>query len=1277
MGTFIKSIAEGIHDGRFRTMLRDHCLQWRYNLTRYAINNVVAHLADSRDDYELFETLSDNEFRSLKVERFGINAVGSDLQKGLEFFSVTQPDLLKFLQILFLEQRTSRLDGDSLAIHQKYCRDFAVFLQLDVPPGQRQQIGVHRVLNKMFPLSLYEKQNLVDDSYRGESSVEKTNVELVSYELGVWHCKCGELRGQARRFDHVCQCGMSNGNGLLDESTPPCSGCHSYPSYVHCSRCGTRVTLDLVWHMRKGKLHPGELQLPVTATLLFKHPSGVQEELEIIIMDLPLMLGFRERNGRISFDLPDMFWFEATDENTSLQYGSSGQIVALANSLRYDRRTELLPILESILRRALNEGGRGRSLKARLLKTISEKKRNFKGRRQFTQGFIRRLCSDYNKLSNHFFRPADLLKFVHLPLECAVAASSDLNHKMVFVNRNLLKPGVLSPPFIATYTAVIRDSTLGSDILTPTPLGAPKARSLGDDGIVEVGTLVNPGEPLVGMESPKSLHDLTAEEKLLRAVFDETNLQVADSSLIFQGMIPGRVLAVHVNLAKGWNGVSIRDGHGKLIRRAPEIELAPDELARITISLSVAQPIEVGDILYADDESDGVICRIASGLALAKFLGCTAEPDLVVSPNHPWAPAKSSNSQSRYVRVGVRGHALLVQEAVSRSIGPYSFVNQKPLSWDANVNPAQRLEAEDFSWLLACEAQDVAFELFGPHCDCVEWRSQLFDESVRDVFHLNNMTSPNLSRGLLDSPSDTIKFLGLTLLATGLKVSCVLNQPLTLGFGLMTEQERLALSRGEVTNPETLNFQTFRPTPDGLFCAKIFGPIKDWECLCGKYRRVKHRGRICDKCGVEVTESYARRERFGHISLASPVVNPLYLKLVCEYLARRYHLDEDDLKDVIYFKKRLGLDAKNVSKEPVITDDNDLSELNHKTNNEGVNYYDGGEAVLKLLDGLYERATVNEMFGDWQNIIMQSLLILPPDRRPLVPIGGGRFATSDLNDFYRRVINRNNRLKKLIELRAPKPIMDAEKLVLQEAIDYLFDNLHRDTPLVGVNNRPLKSLADHIVSFSTGGSSLLEDMLRRPVDYSARSRLVVGDTVDIDTAIFPEHLVWDLLLPLIIQHLEKTGSPTIRDAREEVTARTHRAYQALINACSQTVILVAPNLSPWRLLALRPQFSSQMALIIHRQLMDLLGWENLGKQVRLFGVLSLEATSQAVEKLRPSVLCDYARQFPMRRGLQHERESSMFFIEKDKVLSEFARRALWRESYILGLYDKLIMCLRN
>ncbi|TMB26152.1 MAG: DNA-directed RNA polymerase subunit beta', partial [Deltaproteobacteria bacterium] len=366
-------------------------------------------------------------------------------------------------------------------------------------------------------------------------------------------------------------------------------------------------------------------------------------------------------------------------------------------------------------------------------------------------------------------------------------------------------------------------------------------------------------------------------------------------------------------------------------------------------------------------------------------------------------------------------------------------------------------------------------------------------------------------------------------------------------------------SHGEVKKPETINYRTFKPERDGLFCAKIFGPVKDYECNCGKYKRMKHRGVVCEKCGVEVIQSKVRRERLGHINLATPVAHIWFLKSLPSRIGNLLDITLKDLEKVLYCESFVVIDAKESPFQAgeLLSEDKyykAVEELGEEAFIAGM----GGEAVRELLrkidieslsvelrkdmreatsdakrKKLAKRLKVVESFRESGNkpewMMLDVIPVIPPDLRPLVPLDGGRFATSDLNDLYRRVINRNNRLKRLQELNAPDIIIRNEKRMLQEAVDALFDNGRRGKTITGPNKRPLKSLSDMLKGKQ---GRFRQNLLGKRVDYSGRSVIVVGPELKLHQCGLPKIMALELFKPFIYNKLEERGHvTTIKSAK--------------------------------------------------------------------------------------------------------------------------------------------------
>jgi DNA-directed RNA polymerase subunit beta' len=418
-------------------------------------------------------------------------------------------------------------------------------------------------------------------------------------------------------------------------------------------------------------------------------------------------------------------------------------------------------------------------------------------------------------------------------------------------------------------------------------------------------------------------------------------------------------------------------------------------------------------------------------------------------------------------------------------------------------------------------------------------------------------------------------------------------------------------SFGEVTKAETINYRTFKPERDGLFCAKIFGPITDWECLCGKYKRMKHRGVVCDKCGVEVTRSRVRRERMGHIDLAAPVSHVWFFKGLPSRIGQLLDLSLRDLERILYFESYVVIDSADTElKEGELLTEEKFREMRDEYGDDSFVARMGAEAIKELLsridpDELAEelrivmrtetsqirrlkaakRLKVVDAFRrsghrpEW--MILDIIPVIPPELRPLVPLDGGRFATSDLNDLYRRVINRNNRLKKLLELRAPEVIVRNEKRMLQEAVDALFDNGRRGRVLKGSNNRPLKSLSDTLKGKQ---GRFRQNLLGKRVDYSGRSVIVVGPELKIHQCGLPKKMALELFKPFIYNRLEdKELVGTIKAAKEMVEREEEAVWDALEEVIRDHPVLLnrAPTLHRLGIQAFEPVLIEGKAIQIH------------------------------------------------------------------------------------------------
>ena len=448
-------------------------------------------------------------------------------------------------------------------------------------------------------------------------------------------------------------------------------------------------------------------------------------------------------------------------------------------------------------------------------------------------------------------------------------------------------------------------------------------------------------------------------------------------------------------------------------------------------------------------------------------------------------------------------------------------------------------------------------------------------------------------------------------------------------------------SYGEIKKPETINYRTFRPEKDGLFCSRIFGPVKDYECLCGKYKRMKFRGIICEKCGVEVTKSNVRRERMGHIDLACPVAHIWFLKSLPSRISLAIDMKLKEVEKVLYFESFIIIEpGLTTLKKGQLISEEALLKAQEEFGEDAFSAGIGAEAVREILvsldlkkeqkklrDSLSEikskvteertikRLKLIESFISSGNkpewMILTSVPVIPPELRPLVPLDGGRFATSDLNDLYRRVINRNNRLKRLLDLKAPDIIVRNEKRMLQESVDALFDNGRRGRVITGTGKRPLKSLAEMLKGKQ---GRFRQNLLGKRVDYSGRSVIVVGPELKLHQCGLPKKMALELFKPFLYARLDKLGlATTIKQAKRLVEKEKSEVWDSLENIIREHPILLnrAPTLHRLGVQAFEAKLIEGNAIELHPLVCAAFNADFDGDQMAVHIPLSLEAQLEA------------------------------------------------------------------
>ncbi len=797
----------------------------------------------------------------------------------------------------------------------------------------------------------------------------------------------------------------------------------------------------------------------------------------------------------------------------------------------------------------------------------------------------------------------------------------------IILSERVVEDDAFTSIHIEEFYCDVRDTKLGAEITTPDipNVSEEKLRNLDEEGIIRIGAEVKAGDILVGKISPKGESELTPEERLLRAIFGEKARDVKDTSLTLSHGKRGRVISIKVFDRE--KGDKLEPG---IIKRI-QVEVAQlrkvqagDKLAgRHGNKGVISQVRKVEDMPYLEDGTPvdvilnplGVASRMNLGQILETHLGWAAkkmgyraitpgldsirEEEIVEELKMAGLPedgkavlfdGRTGKKFDNRVNVGVmyvmKLNHLVEDKAHVRSIGPYSLITQQPLGGKAQFG-GQRFGEMEVWALEGYGARHMLEEVLTIKSDDVLGRAAAYESIIRG----ESIKEPNLPASF-NVLVNELKSLNFNIRPIYKDESLRKESFSALQISVASPEDIMKWSHGEVIKPETINYRTQRPEKDGLFSERIFGPTKDYECYCGKYRRIRYKGVVCDKCGVEVTRAAVRRERIGHITLPTPVGHIWFLKSVPSRLSLVLDVPAPKLERVMYYsayivnevdedeKKRAIDDLKRELKSRVkesgknkkaeqelneaakITEDY-LEDLHIAQVLSEMEYFNlsrrfgsvfkaesGAEAVRKILEKMDLRKEVqkaenelekakdplaqskllrrlkmlksmikNQTRPEW--MIITILPVLPPDLRPMVALDGGRYATSDLNDLYRRVINRNNRLKKLLEIKAPDVIVRNEKRMLQESVDALIDNSSRlGVQQMSAQRRPLRSLADMLKGKQ---GRFRQNLLGKRVDFSGRSVIVVGPKLKIDECGLPKTMALELFRPFVLSEVIKRG----------------------------------------------------------------------------------------------------------------------------------------------------------
>ena len=857
----------------------------------------------------------------------------------------------------------------------------------------------------------------------------------------------------------------------------------------------------------------------------------------------------------------------------------------------------------------------------------------------------------------------------------------------IIISEIVVRDDLFTSIHIEDFYCDVRDTKLGPEITTPDipNVSEEKLKNLDEEGIVRIGAEVKSGDILVGKISPKGEAELTSEERLLRAIFGEKARDVKDTSLTLPHGRRGRVISV------------------KVFDREKGDKLDPGVIRRIQVEVAELRKVRAGDKLAGRHGNKGVISQVRAEQDMP-YLADGTPVDIILNPlgvasrmnlgqiletHLGWAASKlgyravtpgldsiseeeirqelkkaglpedgkmelfdgrTGEAFDNRVTVGqvyiMKLNHLVEDKVHMRSIGPYSLITQQPLGGKAQFG-GQRFGEMEVWALEGYGARHTLQEMLTIKSDDVLGRAAAYESIIRgeEIKETNLPASFNVLVNELKAMAFDIKPLYDSENARRDDFSA-------LKINIASPEEILRWSHGEVIKPETINYRTQRPEKDGLFSERIFGPTKDYECYCGKYRRIRYKGVVCDKCGVEVTRAVVRRERLGHIALAAPVSHIWFLRSVPSRLSLTLDVPAGKLERVIYYSAYIVTEINEDEKKKALADIG--RELRGKLKNETkdkkakkdllkvadsaeeyledlqvgqvlgeAEYFNlsrrfgsvfrassGAEAVRSILEGMDLKKEVQKierqlektkenltqtkllrrlkMFRsmikngsrpEW--MVITALPVLPPDLRPMVALDGGRYATSDLNDLYRRVINRNNRLKKLLEIKAPDVIVRNEKRMLQEAVDALIDNSARfGTQQLSAQRRPLRSLADMLKGKQ---GRFRQNLLGKRVDYSGRSVIVVGPKLKLDECGLPKIMALELFRPFIICEIMKRGlAHNIRSSNRFIEEGSDDVWAILEDVIKDKKVLLnrAPTLHRLSIQAFKPILIEGLAIQI-------------------------------------------------------------------------------------------------
>lgn len=1221
MYSIVNNICRLVQSGEVPDVKMEYFLNWKDNGDRFAIQHCFERLIENGQGAEACQLLFDEVYLVQKNNQLGWRYVQEELDYASDYF-YRQQNMYKYLYATLVSRLPALVQKEYT---RAVCDKYTAFLQLETAPEVRTNTGLQKLFNTIFPVQSNEKskqERFLDKERKRYYNEEEQQLEkppvtysFIEYQVGDWRCSCGLLNGFRNR-----------------QSV--------------CMACNTNCTLSIFDAINKGTIDILLHDVPVYLTVA----ASNGKQYTFLLLDIPLLFCITLQGSNIRFGAPGYFVIVPKKAQQVV-------ITEIPENCTYDRQTDFLSIMEAIFSRTIRRSGK--SLKYAMSKMLEKIIHTKDGSKKVAES-----------LSN---------KFKGKLIKALLGKNSENNstHTSQFSSTNSLKVAVVQNKMYLGKTLWVSRQALASPVQMPdlidihilsipvkftqrlNMVNGHERDHIDEFGIVKPGSLVQYNDVLVSLLSTPEYKEMTPEEKLLRAIFGESALtdeELEDGSAYWEKNSTGKIIFRKLYLAKNNTAGFYASCHQRLITEysSPEIMgsdfFQPNEWARIILFIQSKIQPAIGDVLHTADKHPLVISGYLDELAQVMDLPAGVDAMYIKKKKAGQDHTVFTITEQELFTRNVRNVAAYTSQR--RATGPYNMLSQQPEVYGKN-DIAQFLGPKAILNLYKQGLYYLLYELLICRSDGVEARRQMQVILEAEGHFSVAALIPSESRLVLNHTN--------FLLAFRIHTKLLDERPRQLHFSILSDDVIQSLTFGEVTKPDTFNERTLQPERDGLFCQKIFGALRHYECECGKYKRERYKGVICDRCGVELMEKKDRAYRMGHIQLARPVFTRHLLPGNAADISAYLCCTPEAITAIFEFEKEVTRFVDSNGKYTImILTLEETDEWLEKTSlpyNE-VTHSMGAEGIQIIVDHLQQQGVTDPLLPLLQNAITRYVLVIPPEARPLVPLGNGNFRGSRLNDVYRQVINRNSHFRRLLEIKhTPKYLRNNYK-ELQEAVDALY----------GCNPAPdekkeYKGLYDFIFD------QRKNDLLYKSFDYTASTRLLVNPLLDIDECEIPLSIACKIFRPLLLHYLV-TIKAVQPKAAAVVLDRGEIALEEAGTVLNKRPVLLFMYLEKQgHCFALQCRLSNVQALRVSSQLLAHLQWSLVGTNVKIIPPMGDESITE-VQRLLPSYQLKKEEDESTATKTIAEDDLLLSFTTKEELLSKIGQQ------FPLSNLDEIWMGLR-